>query len=318
VIAQVKRISDAPLPSASVHVPGILVDAIVVDPEQRQTTQTTYDPALSGEVHRDLDSIEPVAWGLEKIISRRAAAEIASGDIVNLGFGISANVPRILLEEGDHDKVTWVIEQGAVGGFPLTGFAFGCALNPQAIMQSADQFTLLAGGGFDVAMLSFLEVSARGDVNVSHLPSRPHVTAGVGGFADITTHAPRLVFSGYFTAGRKDIAITDGVLEIRQDGDVAKFVPEVAQVTFSGEMGSRRGQDVIYVTERAVLRLIDGRLTVVEIAPGVDLERDVLARAEIELEVSDELKLMDARLFTEDALGLELRPRRRTLPGQAS
>jgi acyl CoA:acetate/3-ketoacid CoA transferase len=318
VIAQVKRISDAPLPSASVHVPGILVDAIVVDPEQRQTTQTTYDPALSGEVHRDLDSIEPVAWGLEKIISRRAAAEIASGDIVNLGFGISANVPRILLEEGDHDKVTWVIEQGAVGGFPLTGFAFGCALNPQAIMQSADQFTLLAGGGFDVAMLSFLEVSARGDVNVSHLPSRPHVTAGVGGFADITTHAPRLVFSGYFTAGRKDIAITDGVLEIRQDGDVAKFVPEVAQVTFSGEMGSRRGQDVIYVTERAVLRLIDGRLTVVEIAPGVDLDRDVLARAEIELEVSDELKLMDARLFTEDGLGLELRPRRRTLPGQAS
>jgi propionate CoA-transferase len=311
VIAQVKRLSDTPLPTGTVKIPGILVDAVVVAPNQMQTTQTQYDPALSGQVHRDLDTIEPVAWGLEKIISRRAASEVASGDIVNLGFGISANVPRILLEEGDHDQVTWVIEQGAVGGFPLTGFAFGCALNPQAIMQSADQFTLLSGGGFDVAMLSFLEVSARGDVNVSHLPSRPHVTAGVGGFADITTHAPRLVFSGYFTAGRKDIVIRDGGLEIRQDGDVPKFVSEVAQITFSGRMGHRRGQDIIYVTERAVLRLIDGTLTVVEIAPGVDLERDVLAKAAVELAVSDELKLMDARLFDEAPVGLSLKPARR-------
>ena len=318
VIAQVKRVSDDLLPTGTVRIPGILVDVVVVAPDQMQTTQTPYDAALSGEEHRSLDGIEPVDWGLEKVISRRAAAEIATGDIVNLGFGISANVPRILLEEGDHDKVTWAIEQGAVGGFPLTGFAFGCALNPQAIMQSADQFTLLSGGGFDVAMLSFLEVSAAGDVNVSHLPSRPHVTAGVGGFADITTHAPRLVFSGYFTAGRKDIVIQDGALEIRQDGDVAKFVPEVAQVTFSGQMGNRRGQDVIYVTERAVLRLVDGQLTVIEIAPGVDLERDVLARAEVKLEVSDQLKLMDERLFRPDPIGLELKPQRRPLPLSAT
>jgi propionate CoA-transferase len=316
VIAQVERVSETALPTATVRIPGILVDVVVVDSEQMQTTQTRYDPALSGEVHRSLDSIEPVDWGLEKVISRRAAMEIAQGDVVNLGFGISASVPRILLEEGDHEQVTWVIEQGAVGGFPLTGFAFGCALNPQALMQSADQFTLLSGGGFDVAMLSFLEVSAQGDVNVSHLPVRPHATAGVGGFADITTHAPRLVFSGYFTAGKKDIVIADGALDIRQDGTVAKFVPEVAQITFSGSMSHLRGQDVTYVTERAVIRLINGKLTVIEIAPGVDLERDVLDKAGIPLEVSDELKLMDARLFHPDPIGLSLQsPRRQSVGG---
>ena len=316
VIAQVKRLSESALPTAAVKVPGILVDAVVVAPDQLQTTQTAYDPALSGESHRSLDTIDPVEWGLEKVISRRAAAEIARGDIVNLGFGISANVPRILLEEGDHDEVTWAIEQGAVGGFPLTGFAFGCALNPQALMQSADQFTLLSGGGFDVAMLSFLEVSSHGDVNVSHLPARPHVTAGVGGFADITTHAPRLVFSGYFTAGKKDIVIADGALDIRTDGNVAKFVPEVAQITFSGQMGTRRGQDITYVTERAVIRLIEGVLTVTEIAPGVDLEHDVLGKAGTELAVADDLKLMDARLFSPERVGLSLQGSRRPAIGE--
>ena len=311
VIAQVERVADSPLPSAAVRVPGILVDAVVVDPHQMQTTQTRYDPALSGEQPRSLDTIDPVEWGLEKVIARRAAWEIARQDIVNLGFGVSANVPRILLEEGDHDQVTWVIEQGAVGGFPLTGFAFGCSLNPQAIMQSPDQFTLLSGGGFDIAMLSFLEVSSDGDVNVSHLPARPHVTAGVGGFADITTHAPRLVFSGYFTAGKKDIRVIDGALDIRQDGDVPKFVSEVAQVTFSGQMSRHRAQQVLYVTERAVLELIDGQLTVIEIAPGVDLYRDVLDRAAISLKVSDNLRTMDASLFRPEPVGLTLRPPRR-------
>jgi propionate CoA-transferase len=152
VIAQVKRLSEVQLPTHAVHVPGILVDAIVVAPDQMQTTQTCYDPALSGEVHRDLDDIEPVKFGLEKVIARRAAAELQVDAVVNLGFGISAAIPRVLLEEGHAEDVTWVIEQGAVGGFPATGFAFGCAFNPQALVQSADQFTLLQGGGFDVAM----------------------------------------------------------------------------------------------------------------------------------------------------------------------
>jgi propionate CoA-transferase len=306
VIAQVKRLSGTQLPTQSVHVPGILVDAVVVAPGQMQTTQTAYDPALSGEVHRDLSEIEPVEFGLEKVIARRAAAELQLDATVNLGFGISAAVPRVLLEEGHADDVIWVIEQGAVGGFPVTGFAFGCALNPQALLQSIDQFTLLQGGGFDVAMLSFLEVSAAGDVNVSYLPARPHVTAGVGGFTDIVSRAPKIVYSGYFTAGQKDIRITDGRLHIVSDGATAKFVPEVAQISFSGAMARQRHQDVLYVTERCVIQLTEDGLTVTEIAPGVDLERDVLARAGVPLLVSPDLQLMPAAVFRPEPMGLVL------------
>ncbi|HEY6667348.1 MAG TPA: CoA-transferase [Propionibacteriaceae bacterium] len=306
VIAQVKRLSDAQLPTQAVRIPGILVDAIVIDPDQMQTTQTFYDPALSGEIHRNLDDIEPVEFGLEKVIARRAAAELQVNAIVNLGFGISAAIPRVLLEEGHSEDVTWVIEQGAVGGFPATGFAFGCALNPQALVQSADQFTLLQGGGFDVAMLSFLEVSGAGDVNVSYLAARPHVTAGVGGFSDIVTRAPKIVYSGYFTAGRKDIQITDGKLNIVSDGTVAKFVPEIAQISFSGEMARRRRQEVLYITERCVIELTEDGLTVIEIAPGVDLEKDVLGKSSVPLLVSPDLQLMSPALFRAEPMGLIL------------
>jgi propionate CoA-transferase len=306
VIAQVKRVLDGPLPTAGVRVPGILVDAVVVAPDQLQTTRIGYDPALSGRERRTLDEVEPVPFGLEKIIARRAAAELHRHATVNLGFGVSAAVPRILLEEGHAEDVTWLIEQGAVGGFPLTGFAFGCALNPQALMQSVDQFTQLQGGGFDVAMLSFLEVSAAGDVNVSSLPARPHVTAGVGGFADIVTGAPRIVFSGYFTAGQRDIRVEDGRLVIHRDGDVPKFVPAVAQITFSGAMARRRGQSVRYVTERCVLELREAGPTVIEIAPGVDLDRDVLGRAAVPLRVADDLTPMDDALFRPAPMGLVL------------
>jgi propionate CoA-transferase len=306
VIAQVKRLSDTQIATQAVRIPGILVDAIVLDPDQMQTTQTFYDPALSGQIHRDLDDIEPVEFGLEKVIARRAAAELQVNATVNLGFGISAAIPRVLLEEGHADDVTWVIEQGAVGGFPATGFAFGCAFNPQALVQSADQFTLLQGGGFDVAMLSFLEVSGAGDVNVSHLAARPHVTAGVGGFSDIITRAPKIVYSGYFTAGKKDIQVGDGQLKIISDGAIAKFVPHIAQISFSGEMARKRRQEVLYVTERCVLELTEDGLTVIEVAPGVDLERDVLGKAGVPLLISPELRLMSKALFRPEPMGLIL------------
>jgi acyl CoA:acetate/3-ketoacid CoA transferase len=311
VIAQVERQVAEKLPPARVHVPGILVDVVVVVPDQMQTTHTQYDPALSGEEMRSLEEIEPLAWGPEKVIARRAARELHRDDIVNLGFGLSAGVPRVVLEAQHQDEMTWVLEQGPVGGFPLTDFAFGSALNPHAIMQSADQFTLLQGGGIDVSLLSFLEVSAAGDVNVSHLPAHSHVTAGIGGFADITAHAPVIVFSGYFTAGRgRELRVGGGRLEIVADGPVPKFVPEVAQVSFSGRAGRARDQRVVYVTERAVLELRDEGLTVVEIAPGVDLQRDVLDRAAIPLLVAEDLRLMDADLFVEDAHDFDLRAAR--------
>jgi acyl CoA:acetate/3-ketoacid CoA transferase len=308
VIAQIERMTAADsMPPQRVHIPSTLVDWIVVAPDQWQTTQTEYDPAISGEVRRPNDQFETPEWGLEKIIARRAAMELVDGEAVNLGFGISALAPRILLEERLDGRVTWVIEQGAVGGMPLLGFQFGCAANAQAIMASPAQFIYFQGGGFDRCLLSFLQVDAAGNVNVSRLRGKPHVTAGAGGFIDITTRARNLVFSGPFAAGRQAIEIENGVLAIREDGHVAKFVPEVEHVTFSGRMARERGQNVTFVTERCVIRLLDNGLTVTEVAPGVEVERDVLQRVVIPLRISPDLRTMDERIFKPELMGLQLR-----------
>ena len=306
VIAQVKRVVRAgSVRPQQVHVPGTLVDFVVLAPDQQQTTQTPYDPAISGEILRPDDSFELPEWGAEKVIARRAALELAQGETAVLGFGIAANVPRILIEEGLSGSVTWAIEQGAVGGVPLLGFAFGCAANADAIVPSPNQFTLFQGGGFDVALLSFLQVDREGSVNVSRLAAKPYLTAGCGGFVDITTHAPRLVFCGFFTAGAK-LDVGHGRLTIGQEGKSRKFVNAIEHVTFSGRMARQRGQRVTYVTERCVIDLTADGLLVREVAPGVDLQRDVLAQAELPLRVAPELKTMDARLFHEAPIGLRL------------
>lgn len=307
VIAQVKRIAEAgSLHPQAVQVPGILVDVVVVAADQLQTTQTDYDPALSGQLRRPLSTLAPVPFGLEKIMARRAATELQAGEITNLGFGVCALVPHVLAEEGLAKAVSWVIEQGPVGGVPLLDFVFGVSQNPDAIMQSSDQFTLLQGGGIDHALLSFLEIDADGNVNVHSLPKRRHVTAGVGGFADITSAAPSIVFVGSFTAGRRDIEVADGVMQIRVDGPHTKFVKRVDSPTFSGRRALANGQKVIYVTERAVLELRADGLTVTEIAPGVDLHRDVLDKAEFALQVAEDLTTMPTELFRPDPLGLRL------------
>jgi propionate CoA-transferase len=311
VIAQVERTTAADsIKAQDVRVPSTLVNAIVVDPEQRQTTQTGYDPAISGEIRRPADSFELAEWGTDKVIARRAALELRRGEAVNLGFGISALVPRVLLEEGLDGAVTWVIEQGAVGGMPLLGFQFGCAANAQAIVSSPAQFTYFQGGGFDRSLLSFLQVDREGNVNVSRLAARPHVTAGAGGFIDITARARHIVFSGYLTAGGIDLGLDDGRLAIRKEGRTAKFVPEVEHVTFSGRRARAQGQDVTFVTERCVMRLLPEGIVVTEIAPGVDLERDVLAQIGFPIEISADLRLMDARLFRPEPMGMALGERR--------
>jgi acyl CoA:acetate/3-ketoacid CoA transferase len=307
VIAQVKRVvKDGSLRPHDVNVPCNLVDFVVVDPDQMQTTQTPYDPAISGEILQPLATFEPQVWGPEKVIARRAAMELGHGQAVNLGFGISANVPRILLEEGLHGEVTWAIEQGAVGGMPLLGFAFGCASNADAIMASPNQFTYFQGGGFDATLLSFLQVDGNGSVNVSKLGSKPYLTAGCGGFVDITAHARRIVFSGFFTAGAK-LEVGDGRLSIVKEGKTRKFVRSAEHITFSGVVGRQRGQRVTYVTERCVIDLEGQALVVKEIAPGIDLQRDVLDQAEVPLQVASDLKLMDAALFHEAPFGLTLK-----------
>ena len=322
VIAQVSRVTAAgSIPPQAVRIPSTLVDYVVVADGQMQTTQTLYDPAISGEIRRPDGAFEVPEWGLEKIIARRAAMELRDGEAVNLGFGISALVPRVLLEEGLDGRVTWAIEQGAVGGMPLLGFQFGCAANAQAIVPSPTQFAYFQGGGFDRALLSFLQVGADGSVNVSRLRGKPHVTAGAGGFIDITAMARNIVFSGPFTAGRQRIDVRDGTVAIVEDGNVAKFVLEVEHVTFSGRMARDRGQSVTFVTERCVVRLIEGRLTVTEIAPGVDLERDILSRSGTPLCVAADLQVMDERLFHPRPMGLHLRndsPRRSRLSATAT
>src|SRR5499427_975826 len=307
VIAQVKRVvKDGSLRPHDVVVPCNLVDYVVVDPDQWQTTQTPYDPAISGEILQPLATFEFQEWGPEKVIARRAAMELGHGWAVNLGFGISANVPRILLEEGLHGEVTWAIEQGAVGGMPLLGFAFGCASNADAIVASPNQFTYFQGGGFDVALLSFLQVDGDGSVNVSRLGAKPYLTAGCGGFVDITAHAKRIVFAGFFTAGAK-LEVGDGRLKIVSEGKTKKFIKAAEHITFSGVVGRQRDQRVTYVTERCVIDLDRDGLVVREIAPGIDLQRDVLDQAEIPMRVAPDLRVMDAALFREKPFGLKLK-----------
>ena len=306
VIAQVKRLAKSgTLKPLQVLVPGILVDAIVVAPEQMQTTHTAYDPAISGEVFQPLSRFELMPFGVQKVIARRVAQELRRGEAVNIGFGISANVPRILIEEGRHGDVTWVIEQGAVGGVPLLDFQFGCAANAEAIMSSPYQFTYFQGAGFDASLLSFLQIDREGSVNVSKLGVRPHVTAGAGGFVDITARAKRIVFSGFFSAAAS-LSVDGGELGISREGKVKKLVDAVEQVSFSGRRAVEQGQDITYVTERCVMKLTPEGVTVTEIAPGTNLERDVLAQAEFPLGVSSALKRMDAALFHPEPLGLDL------------
>jgi propionate CoA-transferase len=210
------------------------------------------------------------------------------------------------VEEDQAREVSWVIEQGAVGGVPLLDFAFGCSQNPDAIMPSIDQFTLLQGGGFHRSLLSFLEIDRHGNVNVHHLPKKRHVTAGVGGFADITSSAPEIIFMGSFTAGRRDIGISSQGLDIRSDGPFTKFVNDVSSVTFSGQRALARGQKVTYITERAVLELTPAGLMVTEVAPGADLQADVLDRCDFPLLISGALRTMDAALFANSPMGLRL------------
>lgn len=306
VIAQVRRVAaQGSLRPHDVRVPGILVDVIVEAPEQLQTTATPYDPGISGELFRPLNTFRTPEFNASKVIARRVAMEMQAGWAVNIGFGISANVPRILLEEGHHGKVTWVIEQGAVGGIPLLDFKFGCAANAEAFVASPHQFIYFQAGGFDCSLLSFLEIDAEGSVNVSRLSATPHRTAGAGGFVDITARAKKIVFSGNFNAGAK-MRIEDGKLVIDKEGKIAKIVPKVDQVSFSGKRARKQGQDITYVTERCVMKLAPDGLMVTEIAPGLDLKKDVLEQAATPLLVADNLREMDAKLFQPDLMGLTL------------
>ena len=303
VIAQVKRMTAAgSLRPHDVRVPGHLIDLIVLDPDQKQTTETQYDPAISGEVMRPWGSFHLAEHGVEKVIARRAAMELKRGMTANLGFGISAKVPRILLEEGHPQAVTWAIEQGAVGGMPLTGFAFGCASNADAFVPSPQQFTYFQGGGFDMTFLSFLEVDVEGNVNVSKLGKKPYLTAGCGGFVDITANARKIVFSGWFEAGA-EIALDATGLRVTRPGKFTKMVQAVEHVTFSGARAREQGQEVIYVTERCVIRLRAEGLVATEVMPGINPARDIVAASQGRVSLAADAKVMPLSLLQTGPMG---------------
>jgi acyl CoA:acetate/3-ketoacid CoA transferase len=306
VIAQVKRITaTGSLRPHDVRVPGHLVDLVTLDPDQRQTTETLYDPAISGEIIRPWASFRRAEPGVERVVARRAAMELRRGDVANLGFGVSAMVPRILLEAGEPLAVTWAIEQGAVGGMPLTGFAFGCAANADAFTPSPQQFTFFQGAGFDLTFLSFLEIDPEGNVNVSRLGKKPYLTAGCGGFVDITAHARKIVFAGLFEAGAELALAPDG-LRVTAPGRFPKIVERVEHVTFSGARAREQGQEALFVTERCVIRLTGEGLVAVEVMPGIEPERDIVAASGGRVRLAPDAAAMPLALLADGPMELAL------------
>ncbi|MGE3293697.1 MAG: acyl CoA:acetate/3-ketoacid CoA transferase [Geminicoccaceae bacterium] len=298
VVAQAGRIvARGTLPARQVTLPGVLVDALVEAADQPQTYLGAYDPAISGEVGGRPDfrpAAEPPAFGVRAIIARRAADEARPGASVNFGFGIPGAIPGILAERGTLDALWITVEQGIHNGELLDGEMFGAARYPEAIVSSTRQFDFYSGGGIDMAFLGMGELDAAGNVNVSRLGSK---VVGPGGFVDIAQNAKRLVFCGTFDAKGTDYAWTDGKLTIRRHGEVAKLVPTVREITFSADYARAVGQEVLYVTERAVFRLGDQGVELIEVAPGVELGRDVLERMQFAPAVSGQLAEMPARHF---------------------
>jgi propionate CoA-transferase len=319
VVVQVKRIAKrGTLAPKAVKIPGILVDLVVVEPGQWQTYETEYSPSYAGEMRMPLSDIAVLPLDARKVIARRAALELFPGAICNLGSGISTGIANVAAEEDVLDEVWLTNEQGLIGGAPASGNEAGAAKNYAAMIDQPYQFDFYDGGGLDLAFLSFAEVDAQGHVNVSRFGDR---IVGPGGFINISQNAKAVVFSGTLTAGRSQIEIRDGALRILQDGAKAKFVETVQQITYSGTFGRERGQRVLYVTERAVFRLNPEGVELVEIAPGADLERDVLARMDFRPTVAPDLATMDPRLFLAEPMGLagELRARPgRPLPAHLS
>ena len=258
VVCQVKRLTlRRSIHPQMVRIPGFLVDHLVLEPEQMQTYATRYDASRSGEMPMPISSLRPDPLTEKRVIARRAAFELRGGDVVNLGVGVSAMIPNVAAEEGFEDQITLTVESGVVGGVPGHGREFGTAVNPRAILDQPYQFDFYDGGGLSCAFLSFAEIDSHGNVNVTRFGNRYD---GAGGFIDISQNSRRLIFSGTFTGGKLDLKIDGGRLVIHKDGAFRKLVREVGQISFSGKLARERGQEVLFISERAVFRLEDDGL----------------------------------------------------------
>ena len=308
VIVQVKRVVEhGELDPQKVRIPGILVDAVVIadGEDHMQTFSEQFNPAYCGRGGRSSRASVAHKLDAKKIIARRAALELREGAVLNYGIGVPEGIAEVTDEEGVTDRMIATVEPGAVGGTPAGGLSFGASAFPDAIITQDQMFDFYDGGGVDLAFLGLAEADGKGNINVSRFGPK---IAGCGGFINITQNAKEVFFCGTFTAGGLKFETGDGRLTILQDGKIRKFLSSVQQITFSGDRARKTGKPVFYITERAVFRLADEGLELIEIAPGVDLERDVLGQMEFTPLVSPELKEMDARLFRDEPLKLVLRP----------
>ena len=309
VIVQVKEIvKSGSIDPRLVHIPGVFVDYVVpvADINNHMMTFTdAFDPSLCGNCIKSIRTVSQDSNVLDakSIISRRAAMELVADSVINLGIGVPEGIGIVAEQEGIRDTLTLSIESGPVGGIPSSGIAFGTSINPEAILDQSTQFDGYDGGGLDMAFLGLAEADSNGNINVSKFGPR---IAGAGGFINITQSTAKVVFCGTFTTSGLKVATDNGKLFILQEGSVRKFVKQVQQITFNGKYAASIGQEVLYITERAVFRLTKDGIVLVEIAPGIDLQTQVLDQMDCPVMVSEHLKEMDVRIFKPGKMGLTL------------
>lgn len=305
VIAQVERmVQNGSMNPRDVFVPGILVDYVVQAPAEHhwQTYAAPYDAALAQEIRIPVNSLASMPMSERKIIARRAALELRKGDLINLGIGLPVGVGQVAAEEKINDEINLCVETGHIRGVPANGLAFGGAYNPEFTTEILRQFDFYNGGGLDKAFLGAAEFDLSGNVNVSKVGK----VIGPGGFIGIAQYTPTVIFCSTLTGGGLKVTASDGVLHIDQEGKIRKVVPQVEQITFSAENAQKTGQKVLYITERCVFELSGEGIVLTEIAPGIDLQTQVLDLIDGKVSVSPGLRLMDKRIFMDQPMGITL------------